>query len=178
MRQVYMIEKFRKRQQIGKSMVDLDVLLIQALFAPAVKAGIFDSADFSWMYPNCENAEDAFIKDLPALSEYYQGVNPVLSAAIWAIWDTLNTMESAGSGFGWISVLLLWLAKSERSSRRRSERRFVLSRTIVATAAIKFSDSNVPTAIVPHPMDNYQKYKEQVEVAIRNLSSKNQFEIR
>jgi hypothetical protein len=33
------------------------------------------------MHPDCENAEDAFIKALPALSEYYQRVNLVLSAA-------------------------------------------------------------------------------------------------
>src|ERR1017187_3114732 len=101
-----MFEQFNRRLETAKSILDLDVLVVQALFAPAVKAGLFESDDFSWAHSDCENAEEAFIEDLTTLSQYYQNKTPVLSAAIWAIWDTLKATESAGSGVGWISFLL------------------------------------------------------------------------
>lgn len=159
------IEKRNQRIAINKAVLDLDVRLIQALFAPAVKAGFFESPDFSWMQPDFEDAEDAFIRDLPALSEYYQRVNPVLSAAVWAIWDTLRTLRDPWSG--WISMWCAWIGEN----RRRSRNRFILCRTIIATAAIRFSDGNASSIMAPRSMDNFVKYKEQVEAAIRNLSS-------
>ena len=162
-----MFEQFNRRLETAKSILDLDVLVVQALFAPAVKAGLFETDDFSWAHSDCEDAEEAFIEDLPTLSQYYQNLNPVLSAAIWSIWDALNTIETPLVVFSWIPMSFSWLSKNRWTNRRR----FILFRGVIATAAIRFSAGECSTAMVPRPIDDFGSYKEQVEAAIRNLSS-------
>jgi hypothetical protein len=159
-------EEFNRRLHTAKSILDLDLLVIQALFAPAIRAGVFESGEFSWMRPDCNDAENAFIDDLLPLSQYYTDKNPVLSAAIWSIWDSLRTLETPFVVFSWIPMFFSFLSKNRWTKRRRIS----VFQGLVATTAIRFSSGKVPADLILRPLDNFQGYSDQVQQAIRNLS--------
>ena len=46
-----MFEETKKQMETAREIADLDVLLVKALFAPASKAGVFESAAFHSMFP-------------------------------------------------------------------------------------------------------------------------------
>jgi hypothetical protein len=155
-----MFEEIEKQIDTAKSITDLDVILAHAIFAPAVTAGVFGSAAFSWMHPEQKSAADDLIADLLPLSEYYQQVNPVLSASIWGIWNTLAYLRRP------IAIFSL-LPKNRRANKRL----FIATRALIATAAIQFSSGNASTVVTSDAMQNFRSYRKHAEAAIRNLSS-------
>jgi hypothetical protein len=156
-----MFEETKKQMETAREIADLDVLLVKALFAPASKAGVFESAAFSWLHPKRKGATDDFIADLRPLSEYYQQINPVLSAAIWGIWNTLDYLHRPM----WFTFSLL------RRSRRTDKRLFKAISALIATAAIQFSDGNAATVVTSDAKENFSSYRQHAEAALRNLSS-------
>ncbi len=68
----------------------LDERLLIALFAPAVKEGIFGPAELSWQRSERSQDADKLIAQLLPLSEFYQRINPPLSAALWGIWNSVR----------------------------------------------------------------------------------------
>ncbi len=138
----------------------LDERLLIALFAPAVREGIFDLDDLSWQRSERSQDADKLIAQLLPLSEFYQQINPPLSAALWGIWNSVRYFRRLRS---LLSILF------ER--KVSNEKAFVTVRALAAAAAIQFSDGTAPTVVTSDALNNLAAYERYVEETIRNLSS-------
>jgi hypothetical protein len=138
----------------------LDERLLIALFAPAVREGIFDLDDLSWQRSERSQDADKLIAQLLPLSEFYQQINPPLSAALWGIWNSVRYFRRLRS---FLSIVFERKASNEKA--------FVTVRALAAAAAIQFSDGTAPTVVTSDALNNLAAYERYVEETIRNLSS-------
>lgn len=155
-----MLDDIKAQIQIARALVELDEKLVNALFAPAAKAGVFEFTGLRWTDPGNRYRTDEFITDLLPLSEYYQLKNPPLSASIWGIWNALSYFRRQRSFFSKFF-----------ETRKKNENLFIAVRGLLATAAIQFSDGNVVTTITSDAYANFSSYQKNVETAIGHLSS-------
>ena len=72
-----MFDVIKTQMQTGKAMFELDDKLLTALFAPAVKEGVFEPIDTDWTNINRWDNVDLFIRQLLELSEFYQKITAV-----------------------------------------------------------------------------------------------------
>ena len=133
--------------------IDLDKKLIDALYAPAVAE--HDTADgvdqailqrlIGWKDERLEKGrskedrEDlraiVFRESIFELSQFYMEKNPVLSAALWGIWNTSDYLKyNADKGKGFLSKQPIPIPDL-----------FEHYRALVATAAVQFADGTAYT---------------------------------
>lgn len=155
-----MFDDFNAKIQTAKSILDLDERLVSAVFEPAVKDNVWMLTDLPWKNPGDKDRADRLIEQLLPLSEYYQSTNPTLSAAIWAIWNSVNYFRRQRSIF---SILF--------ENKKKSEKLFVDIRGLVATAAIQFCDTTAATVVTSNAMENFSEYERIAEAAIQKLIS-------
>jgi len=158
-----MFEKLKRNIESAKVLEALDEQLVNALFAPAEKEGVFEFADASWRDPANKYRADSFLDQMLPLSEFYQEANPPLSAALWGIWNAVRYLRRQRS---FLSTL--------GESKKTHDKVFVAVRALVATAAVQFSDGTASTVVTSDAMSNISSYRNEVENAIRNLTSLNQ----
>ena len=138
----------------------LDERLLIALFAPAVREGIFDLDDLSWQRSERSQDADKLIAQLLPLSEFYQRINPPLSAALWGIWNSVRYFRRLRS---FLSIVFERKASNEKA--------FVTVRALAAAAAIQFSDETASAVVTSDALDHLAAYERYAEETIRNLSS-------
>lgn len=156
-----MLEKLKMTIEHAKVLEELDELVLNALFAPAEDAGIFDDEDISsWRDPSRRNRADSLLDQLLTLSEFYQEINPPLSSALWGIWNSVKYFRGQSSFLNAIT-----------ESKKSNNRVFVGIRALVATAAVQFSDGTASTVATSDAMENLSIYRKRVEEAIFNLSA-------
>lgn len=155
-----MLKEYRKAISNARELIQLDELLVDALFKPAEEAGVFDLIGTPWRDPDNRHNADSLIDQLLRLSEFYQGSNPPLSAALWDIWNTVRYLRNE-------RPLLSALIESDKKNLQV----FMGVKGLIATAAIQFSDGNASTVTTSNAMSSLDKYKEYVEETIQNLSA-------
>jgi hypothetical protein len=153
-----MLDGVLRPYRVLKEILKQDERLLAAVFAPAVAAGVIDEDLHRWTQASCTDPADALVGELLLLSEYYQDVNPVLSAAIWGIWNSVNYLRRQRP---------IWLALFE--SRRVSRRAFTNIRALVATAVIQFADGDAHTVVTSSALVDMARYHANVERAIESL---------
>jgi hypothetical protein len=148
--------EIKTHRQISKIIHELDERLLNALFEPGVRANFY--SHLLWKDPNTINRGNSLLDQLGRLSEYYQTINPQLSAAIWGIWDAVCYFRQYRTFFfGFFE------------SKRKGEQLFVDVRALIATAAMRFPNAD-GYKIVPSPnRNNIALYQENAEDAIRQF---------
>jgi hypothetical protein len=137
----------------------LDEQLVDALFAPAVKLGLFEFAGLTWRNPASKWRAESLINDLLPLSEFYADINAPLSAALWGIWNTTRYLRRERSLF---AILF--------ESRKKDEQAFIGVHALAATAALQFADGTAFTVTTSDAMNNIAAYRKHAEKAIHHLS--------
>ena len=113
-----------------------DGRLLKALFMPAFNSPShtdvrIDEAKRLWSSSLCANPDAVLLDAMPALAEFYEKINPVLSASIWATWNCC-------SYFRWQKSKLL-LVFQGRSSQERFYSHYS---ALLATAVLQFADGD------------------------------------
>lgn len=155
-----MFDDIKRDLENARALLALDEQVVDALFTPATEAGVFKFAGSPWRDPANRHRTDAFIDQLLPLSEFYQEVNPPLSAAILGVWNAVTYLRRQRS----LRAIL-------RASKKTNEDLFAGVRGLIATAAIQFSDGNASTVVTSDAMSNLETYRKYVEKAIHNLSA-------
>ena len=155
-----MFEEFKRTIETARVLDTLDEQVVSSLFAPAARAGVFLSTGMPWQDPANKYRADVFIRQLLPLSEFYQEINPPLSAALWGIWNAVTYFRRQRS-----------LSSIVSRSKKTNAQIFSGVRALVATAAVQFSDGTASTVETSDAMTNLSSYKKHVEKAIRNLSA-------
>jgi hypothetical protein len=157
-----MISEIIEQIDLEKLTLELDNKLVDALFQPALESGYFDQNDFDWMNSNNRYRIDDFMKALLLLSEFYQEINPVLSASIWGVWNTLQYFFKKRTLFS------VFFPRESKDSRL-----LIAAKALVATAALQFADGTASTVSTSHSLlskKNFEAYKVIAESAIKKLS--------
>lgn len=155
-----MLEEYRKAISNARELIDLDDLLVDAVFKPAEEAGVFEISGSPWRDPHNKHKADSLIDQLLKLSEFYQVSNPPLSAALWGIWNTVRYLRNERP---FLSAII--------ESDKKNSQVFKGVRGLIATAAIQYSDGNAFTVVTSNAISDLDKYKEYVKEAIKNLSA-------
>lgn len=146
-------------------MREIDTRLMDALFYPAIKADFFNISSLEWKDPKSRYQGWEFLKDLKTLSEFYQEINPVLSAALWGVWNATRYFRAPPSLLG---ALFPWQPKQRRL--------FLDAKALTATAVVQFADGNAYTISTGNVLNNgesFDKYLIAVESAIQHLQKIN-----
>ncbi|MFZ5760480.1 MAG: hypothetical protein ACOY32_12755 [Thermodesulfobacteriota bacterium] len=154
-----MFDEIKRTVENARILDGLNEQLVNALFAPAEKAGIFAFSSKQWKNPSSKYKADYLLDQILPLSEFYQEINPPLSAALWGIWNTVRYLRSQRSLF---SIL--------GESKKTNDQMFFAIRALIATAAVQFSDGTAFTVATSDAMSNISDYKKNAEQAISNLS--------
>ena len=99
------------------------------------------------------------IAQLLPLSEFYEGINPPLSSALWGIWNSVRHFRGQRS--------LLSILFERKTSKANA---FVALRALAATAAIQFSDGTAYIVVTSDAPNNLAAYERYAEETIQNLS--------
>ena len=113
----------------------LDELVVNAAFSPA--EGWYEIDMIHW---KAGTDSRTFLSELLTLSEFYERFNPVLSSALWGIWNTAQYLERVEIQRSF------WVTFGGRSEKRRKQD-FHDYRALVATAVVHFSDGTPQTSI-------------------------------
>jgi hypothetical protein len=144
-----MLEEIRKRLKNGKRLTELDKELVAVLYEPAFANGVCP-----WLSEERSEQIDDFLSTLLIVSEYYVDRNPVLSASLWGIWNTVQYLRHTRSSS---SILF--------ESRKKREMLFIHLRALVATAVIHYADRNAQTSITSNALSNMADYESKVKEA-------------
>ncbi|WAK02599.1 hypothetical protein [Methylobacter sp. YRD-M1] len=149
----------KRIKQNAKGVLDLDERLMRAVFEPACRAGVFEESALPWESLDRSCSADDLIALLLPLSEYYQEINPPLSAALWGIWNASWSFRRQRS-----LLSMLFQRKSIDASV------FVEIKGLVATAALQFSDGTASTVVTSDAFTNYSGYQKRADAALETLT--------
>lgn len=142
-----------------RQLLELDESLVRAVFAPPLKNYAIDEDAMQWQHPNCVRASQVFLNALLPVSEYYQKLNPPLSAALWGIWNTWSYLLFRDDS--WFNTFFL--------STKLDAKRLKALKALVATAAVQFADGTAITSVTSNPLSDIDCYKSLAGLALSDL---------
>lgn len=148
------VKDIKRRLHAERELGDLEQELLHALYRPVSDATFFNAYPHAadWMEDECHFKASTFHASLKPVSQYYAGINPALSAALWAIWQSLDRMRPH-RGF-------------ESTSPADQEADFARYRSIVTNAVIQFADGDAFTYV---PMERSSSPDTRKQLATRAL---------
>ena len=139
---------------------NLDKKLLNALIQPAIDDGYLLDSSLKWQDLSYKHKANNFTKAILDLSEFYRVANPVLSSALWGIWNSIDYFEKQ-HGLFWAFLIAF--------RKWRQERYFLHYRALVATAVCHFADGTPETHITSDAVVNIDVYENLVRQAIKHL---------
>ena len=125
-------KRVREEMAINRRMGEIDDQLIDALFQPAIDDGLSEGGtELFWRDPKCRSEASSFKTGLLYMSEFYVERNPVLSSALWGIWNTIQYTEQDFAGL----------------SRKRQKADFIRYKALTATAIMHFANGDAYTQV-------------------------------
>jgi hypothetical protein len=124
---IRLVKKSSENLNIGKRLGDIDDQLIGAMFQLAIDNGLSEAAnELFWRDSRCQSEAHYFKTGLLHVSEFYADWNPVLSSALWGIW---NTIQLSGRDL-------------EEMSLERQAVHFARYKRLVSDAILHFADGD------------------------------------
>lgn len=157
-----MLKEIISRISRERKCPEIDDMLVDALFYPAIKSEFFMDSNFDWKKAESRHKGWSFLDDIGKLSIFYQEINPVLSVALWGIWNAIQ-YESCPQSL--LAAILPWQPKQRRLLSK--------AKALTATAAVQFSDGSpftVSTGDILVNQESFDKYLRYVEITIKRLN--------
>lgn len=151
-----MFEEIKKIQKNSNRIIELDKMLLNALYKNAINNDVFLSDNIKWLKEKNSSDVDDFISCLLQISEYYSNINPVLSAALWGNWNAISYLHKQRT---FLSIIF------ETEKKRR--KKFMHFSGLVATAIVHFADGSATTSVTSTALNNLKNYEEKVLTAIK-----------
>lgn len=158
-------EELKEFKQLSKNILDTEWKVIKSLYKPAIADDVFyfDSKQIEWINEDFKEQSDhldAFIDSIRSLSDYYWRINPPLSAALFAIWDSSQQIRQGRS---------LW---RRLFPRKKNELLLFLNISgLIGTTAIRYADINLAPVEVPDSRHKFDEYKKLADITVLNLSN-------
>lgn len=154
MKMLKAIKDIKRRLRTEHELENLEQELLHALYRPVIDATFFNASPHAldWMEEDCRFKASAFHASLKPLSQYYVGINPALSAALWGIWQSLDRLRPH-RGF-------------ESMNPADQETDYVRYRSIVTNAVIQFADGDSFTYV---PLEHKSSPNTRKRLATRAL---------
>ena len=153
-------KRVREAYSVNKRLAEIDDQLIDAMFQPAIDDGLSEGgSELFWRDPQCGGVADSFKTGLLYMSQFYAEWNPVLSSALWGVWNTIQYSERDLRGM----------------TRKRQKADFIRYKALAATAIMHFADGDAYTQMTSdagQSMDWYELYTKQAIESLQILGDK------
>lgn len=155
--------ELKESKQLEENILDIDSRVIKSLYEPAIADGCFyiHPEKIAWINDVYSERADDLIGSIEVLSSHYWTINPPLSAALHAIWDSSQLLIIRRRSF--VKIIF--------GSKKKEIELFLDIRALIVSAAIRYTNIKLAPIEISNPHYKFDEYKRLADMTVLNLSN-------